>query len=341
MKNSQKGFAVPIIIAVIALLAIGGGAYIYITESNCKRLDDDTAKALCLANSRGQTLGIDGFRPDLDNQILPPQPTPNTQPKDKPIACTMDAMQCPDGSYVGRTGPKCEFVCPKTEEINLAKSFLIQMQKDLGITYEIITASKSVNFFEGRKTLSGFSMSSVGLKLPSDTYFNSKGMNQDMYNSGDATFKSSTAFKGDKLICIITSRVINFSETTPEDRWVSQEEIFCAEHDNPPLGESVIELICNPQKCKTSGVSSSRSDFYYQDDSLEGGTRNVKILIDIETRLRYRKSDSESDIIKWVDFYPLITNPAARTFNGAIHGDWIDSNTFKANWIFWPSYPRG
>lgn len=26
--------------------------------------------------------------------------------------CTADAMQCPDGSYVGRTGPNCEFVCP-------------------------------------------------------------------------------------------------------------------------------------------------------------------------------------------------------------------------------------
>ncbi len=30
------------------------------------------------------------------------------------IACTMDAMMCPDGSYVGRTGPKCEFICPET-----------------------------------------------------------------------------------------------------------------------------------------------------------------------------------------------------------------------------------
>lgn len=29
--------------------------------------------------------------------------------------CTRDAKQCPDGSYVGRTGPNCEFtVCPKT-----------------------------------------------------------------------------------------------------------------------------------------------------------------------------------------------------------------------------------
>ena len=30
----------------------------------------------------------------------------------KPVACTEEAMQCPDGSYVGRTGPNCEFVCP-------------------------------------------------------------------------------------------------------------------------------------------------------------------------------------------------------------------------------------
>jgi len=34
-------------------------------------------------------------------------PTP-----ENPIACRMDAMMCPDGSYVGRTGPNCEFVCP-------------------------------------------------------------------------------------------------------------------------------------------------------------------------------------------------------------------------------------
>jgi hypothetical protein len=26
--------------------------------------------------------------------------------------CAQDAMQCPDGTYVGRTGSNCEFVCP-------------------------------------------------------------------------------------------------------------------------------------------------------------------------------------------------------------------------------------
>ena len=31
----------------------------------------------------------------------------------EPVACTMDARLCPDGSSVGRTGPKCEFeACP-------------------------------------------------------------------------------------------------------------------------------------------------------------------------------------------------------------------------------------
>lgn len=32
--------------------------------------------------------------------------------RDEPVACTMDAMQCSNGSWVGRTGPNCQFVCP-------------------------------------------------------------------------------------------------------------------------------------------------------------------------------------------------------------------------------------
>ncbi|MEY4746972.1 MAG: hypothetical protein RLZZ416_21 [Candidatus Parcubacteria bacterium] len=33
---------------------------------------------------------------------------------DQPVACTADAMQCPNGQWVGRTGPNCQFVCPST-----------------------------------------------------------------------------------------------------------------------------------------------------------------------------------------------------------------------------------
>jgi hypothetical protein len=32
----------------------------------------------------------------------------------EPVACTMEAKLCSDGSYVGRTGPNCEFApCPE------------------------------------------------------------------------------------------------------------------------------------------------------------------------------------------------------------------------------------
>jgi len=41
------------------------------------------------------------------------EPTTNTSPL--PVACTAEAKICPDGSSVGRTGPKCEFkTCPTT-----------------------------------------------------------------------------------------------------------------------------------------------------------------------------------------------------------------------------------
>ncbi len=62
---------------------------------------------------------------DLTPSTTPPEAIPNSQPStpteidppsagDVMVACTMDAKQCPDGSYVGRSGPKCEFVCPTT-----------------------------------------------------------------------------------------------------------------------------------------------------------------------------------------------------------------------------------
>lgn len=38
--------------------------------------------------------------------------TDTVLPEEDTVMCTMDAMQCPDGSYVGRTGPNCQFVCP-------------------------------------------------------------------------------------------------------------------------------------------------------------------------------------------------------------------------------------
>lgn len=34
------------------------------------------------------------------------------------VVCTLDAFQCPNGDIVGRTGPKCQFICPVTEALS-------------------------------------------------------------------------------------------------------------------------------------------------------------------------------------------------------------------------------
>ncbi|XKT75342.1 MAG: hypothetical protein ACJKSS_00965 [Patescibacteria group bacterium UBA2103] len=42
----------------------------------------------------------------------------NNKPIDKgPVACTLEAKMCPDGSYVGRKGPSCEFEACPTEKV--------------------------------------------------------------------------------------------------------------------------------------------------------------------------------------------------------------------------------
>lgn len=63
---------------------------------------------VCKGNLPAKTI------PGTCEQICPEDPTPPSDPKD-PVACTADAMKCPDGTVVGRTGPKCEFICPTTK----------------------------------------------------------------------------------------------------------------------------------------------------------------------------------------------------------------------------------
>ncbi|GEM_PF-4383657 len=70
---NKKGF-VPILIVIIIAVAIALGGAIFYYQS----------------------------------KIAPHTPGDGGQ-----VACTQEAKQCPDGSYVGRTGPKCEFAaCP-------------------------------------------------------------------------------------------------------------------------------------------------------------------------------------------------------------------------------------
>jgi len=49
--------------------------------------------------------------------IYNPEPAEYENPDEaEPVFCTMDAKLCPDGSYVGRVPPDCEFApCPEPE----------------------------------------------------------------------------------------------------------------------------------------------------------------------------------------------------------------------------------
>lgn len=60
-----------------------------------------------------------------ENKILAPT---NNSPEQ--VFCTMEAKECPDGSFVGRTGPNCEFSpCPQaTAQLDEAAARVIAEQ---------------------------------------------------------------------------------------------------------------------------------------------------------------------------------------------------------------------
>jgi hypothetical protein len=58
---------------------------------------------------------IPGSEDPESRGVNPDRNDPNdVSPRPSDVACTMEARQCPDGSYVGRGGLNCEFAaCPK------------------------------------------------------------------------------------------------------------------------------------------------------------------------------------------------------------------------------------
>jgi len=71
---NRKGFAPLIVVGIIALIALAGvGIWYFVAQKT---------------------------------SVAPPGGNGS-------VACTQEVKQCPDGSYVGRTGPNCEFAaCP-------------------------------------------------------------------------------------------------------------------------------------------------------------------------------------------------------------------------------------
>lgn len=69
--------------------------------------------------------------------------TPDTDSPvpDEGVMCTMDALQCPDGSYVGRTGPLCEFVCPAAPAVPADVQATIDAQADMIVVESLAPGS--------------------------------------------------------------------------------------------------------------------------------------------------------------------------------------------------------
>jgi hypothetical protein len=72
----------------------------------------------------------------------------------EPYECSQDAMQCPDGSFVGRSGPHCQFVCPapceSCDRADSDSSYVVSDEDSVSIEDEsgMLEESK-IGFFAG------------------------------------------------------------------------------------------------------------------------------------------------------------------------------------------------
>ena len=84
-------------VVVTLIIAAGVGGYVYVQS----KMPND----------------VETIPAPLPGQSSSPTPSQPAPPQE--VACTMEAKQCPDGSYIGRTGPKCEFAaCPREKPIS-------------------------------------------------------------------------------------------------------------------------------------------------------------------------------------------------------------------------------
>ncbi len=104
------------------------------------------------------------------------------------IICTMEAKLCPDGSYVGRTGPNCEFApCPtaklnETEDWKTYKSgqmgFEIKYPSDLGVSYERISSTGTEVYFYKSFQVAGEKINYIIMSIDVGSYYSQELMRE-------------------------------------------------------------------------------------------------------------------------------------------------------------------
>lgn len=149
-----------IYVGILAVIAVGGLGYHLMPE---KYTYQPSSVLEDVPNASSTPVAAQPVTPQNPNPVVNPTPAP------EPIACTMDAMMCPDGSYVGRSGPNCQFVCPNTDSDTLSGKISIQ-----GKDFEIILPKGYSPILDNQITVDGafkiFTLHNVnnteGLKIP-------------------------------------------------------------------------------------------------------------------------------------------------------------------------------
>ena len=102
----SKLLAVFVFFVIVPLVSFYLGSYYEQTKIIIRNINE-----IAPVQKTINTKPIDRKLPNVKiNPVVPIKPTEPTQG----VICTMEAKLCSDGSYVGRTGPHCEFTpCPR------------------------------------------------------------------------------------------------------------------------------------------------------------------------------------------------------------------------------------
>ncbi len=83
MKNLQRGFAIPIIIAIVALLAVGGGVYVFTNKEVVESIDKDTDEVIDVTEL-ASTTKINKNIPETTTKVAEPVVSENKE-KNTPV----------------------------------------------------------------------------------------------------------------------------------------------------------------------------------------------------------------------------------------------------------------
>lgn len=106
-----------IVVLCIVITALVAGAFFAGKwhQEGRELIDMDTAEK----QIDPPALDIDTAPPDMEVDEVPTSSSEIEEPNpsnDDPVACTLEAKICPDGTAVGRVGPNCEFAaCPVSD----------------------------------------------------------------------------------------------------------------------------------------------------------------------------------------------------------------------------------